>query len=265
MKKKPHYTSQGFPQQGTLASITWTEFKSSDIAFWVLPTGSIEQHGPHLPLGADYMVAQRLAREVVSLFPTLQLPFMPLGVNFTFQNWPGNIGLTTGTYTRLLVEVASQASQWCPRLLIINGHDENQPALITAAQELVATYGMQVVIFEWAELILDVLRSVCESKNEMHAGEGLTSLFLYWFPDDVRAEVITQGAQSPGGLASDDIHLDHRAIFPRLLNPNVNCSNGVFGNPTLASTEKGEKIAQALIERVMELVHELQWEGVVQQ
>lgn len=251
------YTLAG---NGVLTDIPWVDLKSSQLDFLVLATGSVEQHGPHLPLGADYLVAERIAQEVVRRFSVLQLPFTPVGVNFMFQNWAGTLNISAGTYTKLIVEIGANAAKICPRLLIINGHDENQPLLLTAAQQLVTDYGMEVVVFEWAELVLDILRSVCESKYEMHAGEGLTSLFLHWFPQHVRMERIEEGTQISGGLASNDIHLDHRAYNPRLINPSPEAS-GVFGNPSLANAEKGAKIAEALIERVTELVRELNWEG----
>jgi creatinine amidohydrolase/Fe(II)-dependent formamide hydrolase-like protein len=244
----------------TLEAMSWKEYEASRISFWVLATGSIEQHGPHLPLGADFFLANKIASEVTRMFPAVKLPSIPVGVNFAFRNWPGTIGISEDTYFRLLLEIASQAARKCPRLLIVNAHDENQPSLYRVARELSVKHGMEVVFFEWAEFVLDVLRSVCESRNEMHAGEGLTSVFLYWFPEQVRLNEIAVGALSPGGLIADDIHLDHRAVFPRQLDPHPEHASGVFGNPTLASAEKGEKIIGALLQRIQKLILELQWD-----
>jgi creatinine amidohydrolase len=246
----------------TLAGMTWAEVARDHrrIAFWVLATGSVEQHGPHLPLGADLMVASRIVREITDRFPAVRLPFMDLGVNFAFQGWPGNLGVSADTFMRTLVDIGSQAARWCRRLLIVNGHDENQAPLILAARQLVQDHGMEVVSFEWADLVRDTLRTVCESKTEMHAGEGLTSLFLHWFPEHVRRDEIADGAQAPGGLTADDIHVDARAIRPHLLDPTPQASSGVFGRPTLASADKGRLIAEALATRVGQLVRERNWE-----
>lgn len=242
-----------------LSALTWEEFAagSTGIPFWVLATGSVEQHGPHLPLGADHLLAERLAGEAERM-GGLRLPFTPLGVTRTFGRWPGTLGLDAETYVRLLVEVGRQAARWCPRLLVVNAHDENQAPIELAAGRLVDECGMDVVFFEWAELVLDVIRSVCESRSEMHAGEGMTSLFLHWLPDQVRVGRIADGAPAPGGLAADDVHADHRARAPLRLDPAPGLS-GVFGHPTRATAEKGERIASALVERLTLLVEERGW------
>jgi creatinine amidohydrolase/Fe(II)-dependent formamide hydrolase-like protein len=244
-----------------LAALTWDEFsgRAAGTAFWVLATGSVEQHGPHLPLGADHLIAERLADEAERL-GGLRLPFTPLGVTLAFSRWPGTIGVDAETYARLLVEVGSQAGRWCPRLLVVNAHDENQAAIALAASRLVDRHGMEVVFFEWAELVLDVVRAVCESTTEMHAGEAMTSLFLHWFPDLVRAGRIADGAPAPGGMASDDVHADHLAHVPRRFDPAPGLT-GVFGRPSLANAEKGARIAGALFARMALLLEERRWRG----
>ncbi|TKI60061.1 creatininase family protein [Lysinibacillus mangiferihumi] len=242
----------------SLLNIPWVDLNSNQPDFMIIATGSIEQHGPHLPLGADFFVANRIAQEITKRYSAVQLPFTSVGVNFMFEDWPGTISISAETYTNLIIEIGEKARRICQRILIINGHDENQPSLITASQRLVKEYGMEVVVLEWAEFVLDILRNICESKYEMHAGEGLTSIFLHWFPEMVIKENIEKGASVIGGIISDDIHLDHRAYNPQIISKN-NGSTGVFGDPTIANEDKGSKIAEALIKRVNELIEELNW------
>ncbi|MCM3185913.1 creatininase family protein [Priestia aryabhattai] len=243
-----------------LVDLTWPELANKQIDFWVLPTGSVEQHGPHLPLGSDFFLAEKISSVITNNFHCLELPSTPLGVNFAFSEWPGTIGISPETYMNLIIEIASKASKKCPRLLIISAHDENLPLLHLIAQNLTEKHGMEVAFFEWAEFVLDVIRSVSESSDEMHAGEALTSLFLHWFPQHVLKENIRRGSKSRAGVASDDIHLDHRAFNP-IQYKFDNQSSGVFGNPTLSSKEKGEHITDELIKRAFNFINDLQWSG----
>ena len=241
-----------------LCEMVWTDVAGGDVPFCVLATGSVEQHGPHLPLGADLFVAERVATLAADEFGALHLPPLAVGVSFAFAGWPGSIALSPETFVRVVTEIGADAARLSRRLLVVNGHDENQAPLVVACRRLVDEHGMDVVAFEWAELVLDVLRDVCESTSEMHAGEGLTSLFLHWFPERVRTDRVVDSAPAPGALTADDVHVDARAVRPRALPPDG--GSGVVGRPTLASADKGRAIADALAQRVRALVVEAGWE-----
>jgi len=159
-----------------------------------------------------------------------------------------------------VVELASGIGAYRNRLLLLNGHDENHEPLMIAARQLANEHGTDVVVVEWAEFVSDVIRAVSSSTSEAHAGEGLTSVFLHWFPEHVRTERIAAGvpARARGGVTQDDLHVAKRAHLPARLSRH-DVPSGVIGDPRPATAEKGQAIAQSLVDRLELLVKEQGW------
>lgn len=239
--------------------LTWTEFESRapDVPYWLIVTGSVEQHGPHLPLGADTLVVERAAEQVANRHGALVLGTVRTGVLHAFRDWPGGLRLTPETFTATVIELAAGIRPYRNRLVLLNGHDENHEPLMTAARQLVDR-GADLVVVEWAELVSDVIRQTSTSTSEAHAGEGLTSVFLHWYPDRVRTHRIAAGVLPRGGMAQDDLHLVKRAHRP-IRYDRADVPSGVIGDPRSASANKGAVIAEALVDRLELLVKEQGW------
>jgi creatinine amidohydrolase len=129
---------------------------------------------------------------------------------------------------------------------------------MVAARELAERSGTDLVVVEWAQLVKDVIQEISESKSEAHAGEALTSLFMHWYPERVRTDLIRAGRLPEPGLTREDLHVTRRAHHIRGIRREY-APSGVIGDPTLSDTKKGAAIADALIERVDTLVKERQW------
>jgi creatinine amidohydrolase len=236
----------------------WPQFeeRARDAPFFVLATGSLEQHGPHLPLGADSMVAQGFARMVAERHAALLLPPMTAGVNFVFRDWPGSLDVGAPVLAGYVRGLAESVRQWSPRLLIVNGHDENQDILQTVSRELAPD--VDVIVLEWAHVALDEIVKIGESRHERHAGELLTSLFLHWFPESVRVDLIHDSPAPDRGHTTDDLHVAQRAFRPAAV-PYTGRETGVYGTPSLATADKGRAIAEAVTARIDELLDEVGW------
>jgi creatinine amidohydrolase len=240
--------------------LSWTEFEvlAPRLPYWLLVTGSMEQHGPHLPLSADTLVVERLAEITAAAHGVLILGTVRVGVLHAFVDWPGSQRVPADVFGAQVRALADVAVPHANRLMVLNGHDENHEPLLTAARELNDSRGTDVLVVEWAQLVTDVIRKVSESTGESHAGEALTSLFLHWYPQLVRTGLMQPGVRPAAGLAADDLHVAKRAHhvvrFERKKVP-----TGVLGDPTRASAEKGAVIASALVERVDLLVQERGW------
>ena len=117
----------------------------------VLPTGSVEQHGPHLPCGTDFIAAYLIGEEVARRCNALFVPFCPLGVTPFHQAFPGTITLSPGTYALLLQEVMeSLARHGARRCIVVNWHEGNSGAIHIAADAVQKTLPLRVYIAQAA-------------------------------------------------------------------------------------------------------------------
>lgn len=243
-----------------LEDLTWTEFEelAPHVPYWILVAGSTEQHGPHLPLGADTLVVERLAELASARHGAVILGSIRTGVLHAFQDWPGSQRVPADVLTGQATAMARTAVPHGNRLLVLNGHDENHEPLLLAARELAERDGTDVVVVEWAQLVSDVIRDVSTSTSESHGGEGLTSVFLHWYPERVRTAQIAPGSMPSGELTRDDLHVSKRAHHVvRFRREDV--PSGVLGDPTAADAKKGEAVTTALVERIDALVRERGW------
>src|SRR3982074_3497113 len=107
------------------------QFKKNPLV--ILPAGSVEQHGPHLPTGTDTLAANMIAQRVAEALDGLVLPATPLGVTAMHMPFEGTITLTPDTYMRVVIETcASTARHGAKYLLVLNWHEGNIPSLATA-------------------------------------------------------------------------------------------------------------------------------------
>ena len=116
----------------------------------ILPQGSVEQHGPHLPAGTDIFAANVIAHAVAERMDGLVLPGGPLGVTPIHMPFESTITLSPETYIQLVVETcASMAKHGAKYLLILNWHEMNIPPLAVAADHLHRKYGLMVLTVQF--------------------------------------------------------------------------------------------------------------------
>ena len=131
------------------------QFKKNPLV--ILPAGSVEQHGPHLPTGTDIYAANVIGHAVAERMDGLVLPGGPLGVTPMHMPFEGTITLTPDTYQRVVTETcASTAQHGAKRLLILNWHEGNIPSLAIASEKLHREVGMSVIVVQatqWQNLV----------------------------------------------------------------------------------------------------------------
>jgi creatinine amidohydrolase len=218
----------------------------------VWPWGSVEQHGPHLPLGTDALFADRLLDRVLERLPPAlpiwRLPLQSLGFSPEHQGFAGTLSLPAELLIAQLVAVGSQlADAGFARLLLFNAHGGQIALLQTAARQLRARSPQMAVLpcFVWSgpdgvsELIPEPERS-----NGLHAGLAETSLMLHLAPELVGALPAgdgLRGAQPPAGWSLEG------AAPTAWLSRDLS-DTGVIGDPTGATAELGERLALRLID-----------------
>ncbi|WP_187361129.1 mycofactocin biosynthesis peptidyl-dipeptidase MftE [Phytoactinopolyspora mesophila] len=206
----------------------------------VLPLGSTEQHGPHLPLDTDTVIATAVARGVADRIAAtgadvVVAPSMSYGASGEHEQFAGTVSLGREALEHLLVEYGRSACRWAGRLVIVNGHGGNVEALRNAVQRLVSE-GRDV---SWALCWPD--DATAAPTLDAHAGRVETSLMLHLEP----ARVLIDRAE-PGNVTPLN------ELLPTLRRSGVAAvaPNGVLGDPRGASAAEGARLLQAMIDTV---------------
>ena len=215
-----------------LASSTSRQLQSTSPAL-IVPVGSVEQHGPHLPLDTDTRIATAVARSVADRLTDRNesncalAPAIGYGASGEHEGFPGTVSIGTSALRLLLVEFGRSASQWASRLVFVNGHGGNVEALAAAAA-LLRYEGRDV---GWCS---------CAAENsDAHAGHTETSVLLHISPTDVWIHERVPGNRAP--LAQ---------LMPQLRQGGVAAVSelGVLGDPTTATAEEGERIFTEMVD-----------------
>ena len=207
----------------------------------IVPIGTCEQHGPHLPLGCDTIIVERIADDLSAEFGVLRAPTLEYGVNVvTERRYAGNASLRRKTLHRALNDlVDTWESTGIKEFILLTAH-EHDPHLEALAT--VITSGARIRAVDiFAMNLSDLLEGQTEP---MHGDEVDTSLILYLAPELVRMEVAQDYMMSREELRR------YRRGWLRI----PKGSPGSIGRPSLASREKGQLLYDRIHSRVRERV-----------
>jgi creatinine amidohydrolase len=202
----------------------------------LVPVGTCEQHGPHLPLGCDTIIVDRLADDLSAAFGVLRAPTVEYGVNTaTKRQYPGNATVRRKTLHRWMNDLLGSWEQCGVGAFVIltaHGHDPHQEALSTLRTRRARIFTVDVFALDFTELLED-------PGGPMHGGELDTSLLLHLAPHLVRMD-----------LAQDFLLPDRqRARYRRGATGTLPAlSPGSLGRPTIASAEKGVRLYKMIYE-----------------
>jgi len=212
---------------------TWSEVASIGPAVLAVPVGSLEQHGPHLPLDTDTRIARALAEGLAARRPDVVVgPPVAYGASGEHAGFAGTLSVGTAALTTALVELGRSADAFAG-VVLVNGHGGNLAAL-QAATSVLVDEGRTVVA--WSPSI---------PGGDAHAGRTETSLLLHLDPDAVRAERAEPGDRRPLGELMGEL----RAGGVARVSP-----NGVLGDPTGATAEEGGALMARLVDQLVAAV-----------
>jgi len=230
-----------------LGDVTWPDIEQAAAAgrssadgtlgpILLLPIGSTEQHGPHLPLSTDTLIAEEIAGRAVHHTDGLMVgPTIAVTASGEHAGFPGTLSIGTATTTALLVELVRSAD-WAAGVVLVNGHGGNHEA-VTAAVATLTAEGRTVLGWgpAWP-------RRRDGGPADLHAGRIETSMMLAIDPGLVRLELAVAGPDA------DVDELRRRGV--RSVSP-----TGVLGDPDGASGREGETFITAFVE---DLVHQIE-------
>ena len=251
------------PMAFKFTELNWQQIDKldRDNTIFLLPTGAIEQHGPHLPVDTDIFNSNALVESVAASFKSNVIALPPIwwGTSPHHKGYPGTISLRLETFHHLLTDIfSSLTAHGFYRFLVLNGHGGNAGILTASTADLSETLGVSIPTYSYWQSIKNVLVEIGGSEigGMGHACEMETSLALHLRPElvdlkaiardmpDVRVALSCIDFRQPGFLG---IPLDFRR----------DSKSGVMGDPTLATAEKGEKIFTAALAAAKDAVQSL--------
>jgi len=210
-----------------LVDTPWRDIPDAQLL--LVPVGSTEQHGPHLPLDVDTVIAAAVCDAAAARIAgdVRVAPAIAYGASGEHQGFPGTLSLGTDALVTSLVELGRSARLWAGRLVFVNGHGGNVDAL----ERAIALLRHEGTDAAWLP---------CRH-GEGHAGRAETSLMLHLDPARVRLDLAAPGRTEP-----------MRELLPRLRAEGVRAvsPNGVLGDPTGASADEGAALLARMADEV---------------
>ena len=246
-------------RKNLIAEMTWEDIReivqTKDMV--IIPAGSIENNGPHLPLSLDLIVADEVARLLSAKTSIPMAPAFPWGNSSLFSRFPGTIVIRSETLIELVKDIIrSLGKHGFRRFLILTPHLPNIWSFNIAGEALIKE-GYLVITIDWWRLQNMLCADLAEGKllPMGHASELATSLLWALRPDLIRLEKIQ--AEAP----SNSFYLKYSPQYPVLfMNHDMKKLSdcGVIGNPSKASIEKGEEIIKRCLKYLVEFCDDFQ-------
>ncbi|MGV0715694.1 mycofactocin biosynthesis peptidyl-dipeptidase MftE [Mycolicibacterium sp. XJ662] len=224
-----------------LGNVTSRQLRSASSAL-IVPVGSTEQHGPHLPLDTDTRIAAAVADAVGQRMADrdelnwMVAPAIGYGASGEHEGFAGTVSIGTSALHLLLLEFGRSASRWASRVVFVNGHGGNVDALVSATT-LLRDEGRDA---GWCS---------CSVANaDAHAGHTETSVLLHLSPQDVWLDERVPGNRAP-----------LTELMPQLRSGGVAAVSevGVLGDPTTASAQEGAQLFATMVDGCLQQI--LRW------
>ncbi|WP_247730901.1 creatininase family protein [Halovivax limisalsi] len=229
---------------------TWPEVAGYEESIALVPLGSTEQHGPHLPEGTDHMIARGLAREAAERTGYLRTPTITVGVSDHHRQFPGTMWVDASVF-RDYVESFTRNLTYhgVDRVIYVNAHGGNVQHLREVSKRLHKDGRAYAIEWMWDESIPELVDDLFET-NGPHAGPKETSMVAY-LEGLVREDELE--AAYEGGMAPVDRETFTRNGARVFHDAIENSANGAFGDPRDASAEKGERLFEAAVDQLVDL------------
>jgi creatinine amidohydrolase len=233
-----------------IEDMTMSEFKKGlkKTKTLIVPFGTVEAHGGHLPLNTDSLIIREVAKRVAEDMPVFVGPCVPFGVCTSTGPHPGTISITPETLRRLISDIVRESAKKGIRgFILVSGHGGglHVSAMREAGEALIQEIkGINMATLSIYEIIKKEASSIAETKDDSHAGEIETSLVLFLAPRLVKGRA-EKGHPKP---ARPFIARDKMRFW----------KGAVWGDPSKASRAKGEAMFNAMVGALKKLARDIQ-------
>ena len=218
-----------------IATNTWSQVASRQSTILLLPLGSCEQHGPHLPLDTDTQIAQYLCAQAAKQDDRVLIaPSLTISASGEHAGFPGTLSIGTSAFSQVLIEIVRSAD-WCDGVVFVNGHGGNADAVASAVRTL--TSEQRKVASWWPRI----------EQGDAHAGASETSMMLVIKPEQVNMAKAEAGSIKP----MSEISVQLRSGGVRAVS-----ANGVLGDPTTATSQHGLSLLSQLTHDLVTFINE---------
>lgn len=238
-----------------LEAMSWTEFKrnSEQIKTVIIPWGAVEAHGAHLPLSTDTILAYNIGKKIADKLGVFLLPPIPVGYSFHAANFPGTISFSPETIQNMAFEIAeSLRKHGIQNIIFLSGHGGNVEPLEIIAEEIKEKLKINVVVlflYYTGDSLIEKFKQITTSESVsdiFHAEELETSLMLAVAPDLVQMrEAIAEYPK---------VTEEYLGYEKKLGDLTKYC---VFGDPTVATVAKGNKIIDIMVDEILTICRRL--------
>jgi len=244
---------------------TWPELReaAAQQRVVVIPVGTIEQHGPHLPLSTDCLTSGMLSRLAVERCPdeAILMPQVYYAFNEHHMDFPGTIAIQGHTFIDYVTDIGlSVAHHGFRKILFVNGHGSNVPFLDIAARNITNRSPNEAIccLIPWWRLAEPAVSEIRESEfpgGMAHGCELETSVLLYLRPDLVdMSKAVRDIHFQPSRWIWWDLQRPSPVTFMEFFSRFS--KTGINGDPTLATREKGERVVECVVSNLVDFIRE---------
>ena len=228
----------------------------------VIPMGSVEQHGPHLPCGTDYLASLVIGQRVAALTDALLVPFSPIGVTPFHMSFAGTLSLQPQTFVAVVEDVCgSLAQHGAKKIVFLNWHEGNTSSMNLAAVSVQQRFGVRVLAVHACYIAFELFGKEC---GLTHGGELEALPVLAYDPSLVHLERATNSSSVEQANKIDRLRRG-RAAYPFLKDIRELAPTGWYGEPQKATVEKAkvflEQVSKTAADYIKATFRELSEDG----
>ena len=214
----------------------------------IIPFGSVEEHGSHLPLGTDTIQAYEICKRVGERRSVFVCPPIYYGLCRSSSKHPGTISIKSETLRRIVIDIVeSLHGQGLRNFLLFSGHagGTHLAMILDAGEELIDRFkDISIGLISYLDVAEEAWKDELNCPKDSHAGESETSLMMVFRPEWVK------------GISPEEYPKFPKYVLVR--DKRSYWEGGVWGDPTKASKQKGERLLEKAVEFVVNIIRELE-------